>query len=58
MPSHDKHIFVRPKKGVLILRSGGFRILGIVEILDLDFLFIIFEDKFSDLKNVPSGFFV
>ena len=45
-------------ENVLILRSGGFRILGIVEILDLDFLFIIFEDKFSDLKNVPSGFFI
>ena len=56
MPTYNKHIFVRPKKvcllwerclfaeRVLILSSGGFRILGIVYtvvtlVLESDFLF-------------------
>ena len=51
---------------VLIWGSGGFRILGIVYtvktlVLKLDFLFIFFERKFSDLKtisSISSGFFV
>ena len=58
MSTDSKHIFVRPKKvcffwgSVLILRSGGFRILGIVytvqtQVLELDFLVIIFEFFFA-----------
>ena len=47
VPSHNKHIFVRPKKvcllwekclfgeKVLIMRSGGFRILGIPPIFKI-----------------------
>ena len=46
-------------KNVLILESGGFLILGLVYtvktlVLELDFLFIIFEKKFSDFTNVSS----